>query len=79
MTPAPHGSREPATTRDDRDALQRIGEALAGRYTKIGLEIARRAADEIPGYGDAAPELISDLPAGAAATVELFTRTLANA
>ena len=39
MTPARHGSREPATTRDDRDALQRIGEALAGRYTKIGLEI----------------------------------------
>ena len=50
--------------------MRRVGEALAGRYTEIGQAIAARIVDEIPGYRDAAPELINDLRAGATATAE---------
>jgi PucR C-terminal helix-turn-helix domain/GGDEF-like domain len=64
--------------RDTERAMRRVGEALAGRYTEIGRAIAARAFDEIPGYRDAAPELINDLRAGATATVELLARTLAE-
>ena len=67
-----------AVTRDNERALRLVGEALAGRYTEIGQAIAARALDEIPGYGDAAPELINDLRAGATATVELLARTFAE-
>jgi hypothetical protein len=72
------GSQQVTTRRGHRDAIRQIGEALSGRYTEIGLEIATRALDEIPGYDHAAPELINDLRAGATATVELFARTLRN-
>jgi hypothetical protein len=58
--------------------MRRVGEALAGRYTEIGQMIAARIVDEIPGYADAAPELIDDLRAGATATVELLARTFAE-
>jgi hypothetical protein len=60
------------------EAMRRVGEALAGRYTEIGQAIAARTFEEIPGYADAAPELTNDLLAGAMATVELFARTLAE-
>jgi hypothetical protein len=60
------------------EAIQRVGAALADRHTEIGQAIAVRAADEIPSYAVATPELISDLQAGAMATVELFARTLAE-
>ncbi len=64
--------------RDNERAMRHVGEALAGRYTEIGQAIAARASDEIPGYGEAAPELISDLRAGATATAELLARTFAE-
>jgi hypothetical protein len=59
-------------------AMRRVGEALAARYAEIGRAIAARIVDEIPGYGDAAPELINDLRAGATATVEVLARTQAD-
>ncbi len=55
-----------------------VGEALAGRYAEIGQAVAARIVDEIPGYRDAAPELINDLRAGATATVEVLARTHAE-
>ncbi len=58
--------------------MRRVGEALAGRYAEIGQAIAARIVDEIPGYRDAAPELIDDLRAGATATVEVLARTFAE-
>jgi hypothetical protein len=67
-----------AVRRDDERALRRVGDALAGRYTEIGQAIAARALEEIPGYTDAAPELINDLRDGATATIELLARTFAN-
>src|SRR3954451_14088894 len=63
---------------DHRDATGRVAQALAGRYTDIGQAITARIIDEIPGYRDAAPELIHDLRAGATATVEVLARTLAE-
>ena len=59
-------------------AIRRIGEALAGRYAEIGQAVAARIVDEIPGYRDAAPELINDLRAGATATTEVLARTFAQ-
>jgi PucR C-terminal helix-turn-helix domain/GGDEF-like domain len=64
--------------RDHGPALRRVGEALAGRYSEIGQAITARIVDEIPGYQDAAPELINDLRAGATATAEVLARTLAE-
>jgi hypothetical protein len=58
--------------------MRRVGEALAGRYAEIGQAIAARIVDEIPGYRDAAPELINDLRAGATATVGVLARTFAE-
>ncbi|HTE59370.1 MAG TPA: helix-turn-helix domain-containing protein [Solirubrobacteraceae bacterium] len=58
--------------------MRRVGEALAGRYAEIGQAIAARIVDEIPGYRDAAPELIDDLRAGATATAEVLARTFAE-
>jgi hypothetical protein len=58
--------------------MRRVGEALAGRYAEIGQAIAARIVDEIPGYRDAAPELINDLRAGATATVGVLARTHAE-
>jgi PucR C-terminal helix-turn-helix domain/GGDEF-like domain len=72
------GSEERPVRRDHGRAMRRVGEALVGRYTEIGQVIAARAFDEIPGYADAAPELINDLRAGATATVELLARTFAE-
>jgi hypothetical protein len=66
------------TGRAHDEAIHRVGEALAVRYTEVGQAIAVRAVDEIPSYTVATPELISDLEAGAMATVELFARTLAE-
>jgi hypothetical protein len=63
---------------DHRDATRRVAEALAARYTDIGQAITARIIDEIPGYRDAAPELIHDLRAGATATAEVLARTLAE-
>ena len=59
-------------------AIRRVGEALAGRYAEIGQAVAARIVDEIPGYRDAAPELIKDLRAGATATTEVLARTFAQ-
>jgi hypothetical protein len=59
-------------------AIRRVGEGLAGRYAEIGQAIAARIVDEIPDYRDAAPELISDLRAGATATAEVIARTFAD-
>ena len=64
--------------RDPGGAIRRVGEALAERYTEIGKATAARIADEIPGYRDAAPELINDLRAGATATLEVLARTFAE-
>jgi hypothetical protein len=72
------GSEQVPVRRDNGRAIRRVGEALVGRYTEIGQAIAARALDEIPGYTDAAPELINDLRAGANATVELLARTFAE-
>jgi hypothetical protein len=55
-----------------------VGTALAARYDEIGDAVATRILEEVPGYGDAAPEVISDLRAGATATVGLLTRTIAE-
>src|SRR3954447_7463711 len=63
---------------DHGPAMRLVGEALARRYAEIGQAIAARIVDEIPGYRDAAPELISDLRAGATATVEVLARTTAE-
>ncbi len=77
MAAGPRAPDQRSVRRDHERAMRRVGEALVGRYTEIGQAIAARASDEIPGYGDAAPELIEDLRAGAAATVELLARTFA--
>src|SRR4051794_11598022 len=69
---------DPPVMEDHGRALRRVGEALAGRYAETGRAIAARAFDEIPGYRDAAPELLDDLRAGATATAELLARTLAE-
>jgi hypothetical protein len=62
----------------NRAAMRRVATALAARYAEIGDAVAARILEEVPGYGDAAPEVISDLRAGAAATVGLLTRTIAE-
>jgi hypothetical protein len=62
----------------DQTAISRVGEALAGRYAEIGQAIAARIVEEIPGYTGVSPEVINDLRAGASATVELLTRTIAE-
>ena len=73
------GEFEPARVAGDHAAaMRRVGEALAGRYVEIGQAVAGRIVDEIPGYRDAAPELINDLRAGATATVEVLARTHAE-
>jgi hypothetical protein len=58
--------------------MRRVGEALAGRHAEIGEAIAARIRDEIPGYRDAAPELINDVRAGATATAEVLARAFAE-
>jgi hypothetical protein len=63
---------------DHGRAMRRVSEALAGRYAEIGQAVAARIVDEIPGYSDGPPELISDLRAGATATVEVLARTHAE-
>src|SRR4051812_12637918 len=63
---------------DHRDATRRVAEALAARYTDIGQAISDRIIDEIPGYRNAAPELINDVRAGATATTEVLARTFAQ-
>ena len=78
MNPASKGSEPAPVTGGHARAIRRVGEAIAGRYTEIGQEIAARIADEIPGYRDAGPELIKDLRAGATATTEVFARTIAE-
>jgi hypothetical protein len=78
MDADPGGSKPARVTGDHAGAIRRVGEALAGRYTEIGQAIAARIVDEIPGYRDAAPELINDLRAGATATVEVLARTQAQ-
>src|SRR5258707_15103294 len=62
------------TNVDDRTAISRVGEALAGRYAEIGQAIAARIVDEIPDYRGVAPDVFNDLSSGASATVELLTR-----
>jgi hypothetical protein len=62
----------------NRAAMRRVATALAARYDEIGDAVAARILEEVPGYGDAAPEVISDLRAGATATVGLLTRTIAD-
>src|SRR6266404_1969075 len=70
---------EPAPIRRAHDrAMRRVGEALAARYPEIGQAMAARILEEIPEYGDAAPELINDLRAGATATAEVLARTCAE-
>jgi hypothetical protein len=65
-------------TGDHEAAMRRVGAALAARYAEIGQAIAARIVDEIPGYKDAAPGLITDLRAGATGTVEVLARTHAE-
>jgi PucR C-terminal helix-turn-helix domain/GGDEF-like domain len=74
----PLGFERAPVKRDHGRAMRRVGEALAGRYAEIGQAVAARIVDEIPGYRDAAPELINDLRAGATATVEVLARTQAE-
>ena len=78
MDTASRGSESARVTGGHVKAIRRVGEALAGRHTEVGRAIAARIVDEIPGYRDAAPELIDDLRAGATATAELLGRTLAE-
>src|SRR3954471_10814651 len=65
-------------THCQRAAMRRVGAALAGRYAEIGDTVAARIIEEIPAYRDAAPEVLSDLRAGATATIELLARTFAE-
>jgi hypothetical protein len=78
MRTHPEGSESASVIGDHGTAIRRVGEALAGRYTEIGQTVTARIIDEIPGYRDVAPEVISDLRAGATATVELLARTFAE-
>jgi hypothetical protein len=78
MEAHPQDSEQVSVRRDHGRAMRRVGEALAGRYTEIGRAIAARILDEIPDYGDAPPELINDLRAGATATVEVLARAFAE-
>src|SRR5439155_4160707 len=48
------------------------------RYAEIGDAVAARIIEEIPAYRDAAPDVISDLRAGAPPTIELLARTFAE-
>ena len=63
---------------DHAEAIRGVAQVFAGRYGELGHAIAAQIVDEIPGYKDAAPDVISDLRAGASATVELLTRTIAE-
>jgi hypothetical protein len=72
------GSESAPVAGGNARAIRRVGQALAGRYAEIGQAIAARIVDEIPGYRNAAPELINDLRAGATATAEVLSRTFAN-
>jgi hypothetical protein len=78
MGTRPQGSEHVPARRDHGRAMRRVGEALADRSAEIGQAIAARIVDEIPGYRDAAPELINDLRAGATATAEVLGRTFAD-
>jgi hypothetical protein len=78
METRPQGSKHVPARHDHGRAMRRVGEALAGRYTEIGQAVATRIVDEIPAYRDVPPEVINDLRAGATATVELLSRTLAE-
>ncbi len=78
MDTASRGSESARVTGGHAEAIRRVGEALADRHTEVGRAIAARIVDEIPGYRDAAPELIDDLRAGATATAEVLGRTLAE-
>jgi hypothetical protein len=78
MMARPDGPQSAPFTGDHAAAIRRVGEGLAARYAEIGRAIAARIIDEIPGYGDAAPELINDLRAGATATAEVLARTFAQ-
>jgi hypothetical protein len=78
MEAPPQGSEQVPVRRDHGRAMRRVGEALAGRYAEIGQAIADRVFEDIPGYRDAAPELINDLRAGATATAEVLARTFAE-
>jgi hypothetical protein len=78
MEAPPQGSEQVPVGRDHGRAMRRVGEALAGRYAEIGQAIADRVFEDIPGYRDAAPELINDLRAGATATAEVLARTFAE-
>src|SRR4030081_2389821 len=78
MDTASERSESARVTGGHAKAIRRVGEPLAGRYTEIGQATAARIVDEIPGYRDAAPELINDLRAGATATAEVLARTFAE-
>ena len=78
MSVYPEDSERAPVTDDHGEAIRRVGEALAGRYSEIGQAIAARIVDEIPGYRELSPELTNDLRAGATATVEVLTRTFAE-
>jgi hypothetical protein len=78
MRAGPPSSDPLPVRRDHGRAIRRVGEALALRYTEIGRAIVARSVDEIPGYRDAAPELINDFRSSAAATAELLARTFAE-
>ena len=78
MDTASEGSESAPVKGGHARAIRRVGEALAGRYAEIGQAIAARIVDEIPGYRDAAPDVIDDLRAGATATVEVLARTFAD-
>jgi hypothetical protein len=78
MEARPHGSEHVPIRRNHGRAIRRVGDALVGRYTEIGQAIVARSVEEIPGYRDAAPELINDFRAGATATAELLARTFAE-
>jgi hypothetical protein len=78
MEAPPQGSEQVPVRGDHGRAMRRVGEALAGRYAEIGQAIADRVFEDIPGYRDAAPELINDLRAGATATAEVLARTFAE-
>src|SRR4051812_6559790 len=65
-------------TNDQTDAIRGVAQAFVDRYGELGQVIAARIVDEIPRYRGAAPDVINDLRAGASATVELLTRTIAE-
>jgi hypothetical protein len=66
------------TTAAHADAINRIGQRLLGRSAATGRAIAERIIEEVPAYGEAAPELQADLLAGSTGAADVLARAMAD-